>query len=127
MACGNLCYFCPGLTTRSRMPVKRYKKILAEIFPRTQDEEPNERRIGKLCEYASKNPLRMPKITVYLEQRIYRDLRSEQYGFAKVVMLIYRRLLVSCKEQMPLFASSLLSIVHTLLDQKRRDDAHHWV
>jgi len=122
MACGNLCYFCPGLTTRSRMPVKRYKKILAEIFPRTQDEEPNERRIGKLCEYASKNPLRMPKITVYLEQRIYRDLRSEQYGFAKVVMLIYRRLLVSCKEQMPLFASSLLSIVHTLLDQKRRDD-----
>ena len=36
MACGNLCYFCPGLTTRSRMPVKRYKKILAEIFPRTQ-------------------------------------------------------------------------------------------
>ncbi|KAF8686943.1 hypothetical protein HU200_043221 [Digitaria exilis] len=122
MACGNLCYFCPGLTTRSRMPVKRYKKILAEIFPRTPDEEPNERRIGKLCEYASKNPLRMPKITVYLEQRIYRDLRSEQYGFAKVVMLIYRRLLVSCKEQMPLFASSLLSIVHTLLDQKRQDE-----
>ncbi|BAT00546.1 Os07g0205900, partial [Oryza sativa Japonica Group] len=61
-------------------------------------------------------------ITVSLEQRIYKELRSEQYGFAKVVMLIYRRLLVSCKEQMPLFASSLLSIVHTLLDQKRQDD-----
>ncbi|TVU07713.1 hypothetical protein EJB05_41079 [Eragrostis curvula] len=121
-ACGSLCYFCPALRTRSRQPVKRYKKILAEIFPRTQDEEPNERRIGKLCEYASKNPLRVPKITVYLEQRIYKELRTEQYGFAKVVMLIYRRLLVSCKEQMPLFASSLLSIVHTLLDQKRQDD-----
>ncbi|XP_062178610.1 protein SEMI-ROLLED LEAF 2-like isoform X2 [Phragmites australis] len=121
-ACGSLCYFCPALRTRSRQPVKRYKKILAEIFPKTQDEEPNERRIGKLCEYASRNPLRVPKITVYLEQRIYKELRSEQYGFAKVVMLIYRRLLVSCKEQMPLFASSLLSIVHTLLDQKRQDD-----
>ncbi|GJM97525.1 hypothetical protein PR202_ga14457 [Eleusine coracana subsp. coracana] len=121
-ACGSLCYFCPALRTRSRQPVKRYKKILAEIFPRTQDEEPNERRIGKLCEYASKNPLRVPKITVYLEQRIYKELRTEQYGFAKVVMLIYRRLLVSCREQMPLFASSLLSIVHTLLDQKRQDD-----
>lgn len=121
-ACGALCYFCPGLRARSRQPVKRYKKILAEIFPRTPDEEPNERRIGKLCEYAAKNPLRVPKITVYLEQRIYKELRTEQYGFAKVVMLIYRRLLVSCKEQMPLFASSLLSIVHTLLDQKRQDD-----
>ncbi|KAL5199215.1 hypothetical protein ABZP36_020418 [Zizania latifolia] len=121
-ACGSLCYFCPALRARSRQPVKRYKKILAEIFPKTQDEEPNERRIGKLCEYASRNPLRVPKITVSLEQRIYKELRSEQYGFAKVVMLIYRRLLVSCKEQMPLFASSLLSIVHTLLDQKRQDD-----
>uniref|UniRef100_A0ACD6AGC5 Uncharacterized protein n=1 Tax=Avena sativa TaxID=4498 RepID=A0ACD6AGC5_AVESA len=121
-ACGALCYFCPGLRARSRQPVKRYKQILAEIFPRTQDEEPNERRIGKLCEYAAKNPIRVPKITVYLEQRIYKELRTEQYGFAKIVMLIYRRLLVSCKEQMPLFASSLLSIVHTLLDQKRRDD-----
>uniref|UniRef100_A0A453SPI6 Protein EFR3-like protein n=1 Tax=Aegilops tauschii subsp. strangulata TaxID=200361 RepID=A0A453SPI6_AEGTS len=120
--CGALCYFCPGLRARSRQPVKRYKKILAEIFPRSQDEEPNERRIGKLCEYAAKNPLRVPKITVYLEQRIYKELRAEQYGFAKVVMLIYRRLLVSCKEQMPLLASSLLSIVHTLLDQKRQDD-----
>ncbi|KAM0915307.1 hypothetical protein ACQ4PT_010919 [Festuca glaucescens] len=121
-ACGALCYFCPALRARSRQPVKRYKKILAEIFPRTPDEEPNERRIGKLCEYAAKNPIRVPKITVYLEQRIYKELRTEQYGFAKVVMLIYRRLLVSCKEQMPLFASSLLSIVHTLLDQKRQDD-----
>ncbi|KAF0907078.1 hypothetical protein E2562_014679 [Oryza meyeriana var. granulata] len=121
-ACGSLCYFCPALRARSRQPVKRYKKILAEIFPKTQDEEPNERRIGKLCEYCSRNPLRVPKITVSLEQRIYKELRSEQYGFAKVVMLIYRRLLVSCKEQMPLFASSLLSIVHTLLDQKRQDD-----
>uniref|UniRef100_A0A0E0Q5F5 Uncharacterized protein n=1 Tax=Oryza rufipogon TaxID=4529 RepID=A0A0E0Q5F5_ORYRU len=120
--CGSLCYFCPGLRARSRQPVKRYKSILAEIFPKTQDEEPNERRIGKLCEYCSRNPLRVPKITVSLEQRIYKELRSEQYGFAKVVMLIYRRLLVSCKEQMPLFASSLLSIVHTLLDQKRQDD-----
>jgi hypothetical protein len=45
----------------------------------------------------------LEQITVYLEQRIYKELRTEQYGFAKVVMLIYRRLLVSCKEQMLVF------------------------
>lgn len=27
-----------------------------------QDEEPNDRKIGKLCEYASRNPLRIPKV-----------------------------------------------------------------
>ncbi|KAK1267713.1 hypothetical protein QJS04_geneDACA015603 [Acorus gramineus] len=50
------------MRARSRQPVKRYKKLLADIFPRTEDEEPNDRKIVKLCEYASKNPLRIPKM-----------------------------------------------------------------
>ncbi|KAK8952049.1 hypothetical protein KSP39_PZI003664 [Platanthera zijinensis] len=121
-ACESLFIFCPALRTRSRHPTKRYKKLLADIFPLSQDEEPNDRKISKLCEYASKNPLRIPKITVYLEQRCYKELRSEHFGFVKIIMCIYRKLLVSCKEQMPLFASSLLSIIQTLLDQTRQDE-----
>lgn len=31
-----------------------------------QDEEPNDRKISKLCEYASKTPLRIPKVLVLL-------------------------------------------------------------
>lgn len=121
-ACENLFIFCPALRTRSRHPTKRYKKLLADIFPLSQDEEPNDRKISKLCEYASKNPLRIPKITAYLEQRCYKELRSEHFGFVKIIMCIYRKLLVSCKVQMPLFASSLLSIIQTLLDQTRQDE-----
>ncbi|KAI5341908.1 Hypothetical predicted protein [Prunus dulcis] len=120
--CESLCFFCPALRARSRHPVKRYKKLLAEIFPRSPDEEPNDRKISKLCEYASKTPLRIPKITTTLEQRCYKDLRTENFHSVKVVMCIYRKLLVSCKEQMPLFASSVLSIVQILLDQSRHDD-----
>ncbi|XP_008784320.2 protein SEMI-ROLLED LEAF 2-like isoform X1 [Phoenix dactylifera] len=121
-ACGSLCFFCPSLRARSRQPVKRYKKLLSDIFPRSQDEEPNDRKIGKLCEYASKNPLRIPKITNYLEQRCYKELRIEHFGSVKIVMCIYRKLLISCKEQMPLFASSLLTIICTLLDQTRQEE-----
>ncbi|THU49000.1 hypothetical protein C4D60_Mb06t04950 [Musa balbisiana] len=121
-ACGNLCFFCPSLRARSRQPVRRYKKLLADIFPHSQDEEPNDRKIGKLCEYTSRNPLRIPKITNYLEQRCYRELRNEHFGYVKVVMRIYWKLLFACREQMPLFASSLLSIIHTLFDQSRHDE-----
>ncbi|KAJ4833340.1 hypothetical protein Tsubulata_000564 [Turnera subulata] len=121
-ACGNLCFFCPALRARSRQPVRRYKKLIADIFPRSPDEEPNDRMIGKLCEYASKNPLRIPKITSSLEQRCYKDLRTEQFVSVKVVMRVYRKLLVTCKDQMPLFASSLISLVHILLDQARHND-----
>lgn len=121
-ACGSLCFFCPAMRARSRQPVKRYKKLISDIFPRNQDEGPNDRKIGKLCEYANKNPLRIPKITTSLEQRCYKELRNENFQSAKIVMCIYRKLLISCKEQMPLFASSLLTIIHTLLDQTRRDE-----
>ncbi|KAI4310765.1 hypothetical protein MLD38_035716 [Melastoma candidum] len=120
--CGNLCFFCPAMRARSRQPVKRYKKMLSEIFPRSQEAEPNDRKIGKLCEYASRNPLRIPKITNQLEQRFYKDLRHDHFGSVKVVLCVYRKLLSSCKEQMSLFASSLLGIVKTLLEQTRQDE-----
>ncbi|WJX69686.1 hypothetical protein P8452_53895 [Trifolium repens] len=121
-ACGNLCVFCPSLRARSRQPVKRYKKLISDILPRNQAAELNDRKIGKLCEYASKNPLRIPKITENLEQRCYKDLRNENFGSVKVILCIYRKLLSSCKEQIPLFASSLLGIIRTLLDQTRADE-----
>ncbi|XP_073277618.1 protein SEMI-ROLLED LEAF 2-like isoform X2 [Primulina huaijiensis] len=119
--CDTLCTCCPSMRPRSRHPVKRYKKLLAEIFPRNMEEEPNDRKISKLCEYASKNPLRVPKITTLLEQRCYRELRNENLKSVKVVVCVYRKLLMSCKQQMPLFAGSFLSIIHILLDQTRHD------
>ncbi|KAK7262578.1 hypothetical protein RJT34_30152 [Clitoria ternatea] len=120
--CGNLCCICPALRASSRQPVKRYKKLLADIFPRNQEADLNDRKIGKLCDYASKNPLRIPKITDNLEQICYKDLRNETFGSVKVVLCIYQKLLSSCKEQMPLYASSLLEIIRTLLEQTRTDE-----
>ncbi|XP_024991124.1 uncharacterized protein LOC112525288 [Cynara cardunculus var. scolymus] len=120
--CSNLCIFCPSMRARSRQPVKRYKKLLADIFPRSQNAEPNDRKVGKLCEYACKNPLRMPKITDYLEQKFYKELRHKHFVSVKAVVLVYGKLPSSCKEQMPLFASSLLGTARTLLEQTQHDE-----
>jgi hypothetical protein len=102
--------------------VKRYKKLIAEIFPRNQEEGINDRKIGKLCEYAAKNAVRMPKISDSLEHRCYKELRNENFHSAKIAMCIYRRLLVTCKEQIPLFSSGFLRTVQALLDQTRQDE-----
>lgn len=32
--CDSLCVCCPGMRPRSRHPVKRYKNLLADIFPK---------------------------------------------------------------------------------------------
>ncbi|KAL8494007.1 hypothetical protein ACS0TY_024982 [Phlomoides rotata] len=121
-ACGSLCFFCPAMRARSRQPVKRYKKLISDIFPKSQDDQPNDRMIGKLCEYAAKNPLRIPKIASSLEQKCYKELRNENFRSVKIVMCIYRKLISSCKEQMPLFANSVITIMQTLLDQANQDD-----
>ncbi|KAH0924703.1 hypothetical protein HID58_016959 [Brassica napus] len=118
--CGRLCILCPALRPRSRQAVMRYKKLIADIFPRHQEEAPNDRKIGKLCEYAAKNAVRMPEISDLLEQRCYKELRNENFHSAKIVMCIYRRLLVTCKEQIPLFSSGFLRTVQALLDQTRQ-------
>ncbi|XP_047944796.1 protein SEMI-ROLLED LEAF 2-like isoform X2 [Salvia hispanica] len=87
-----------------------------------KDEEPNDRKIGKLCEYAVRNPFRIPKIASSLGQKCYRELRNENFHAVKIVMCIYRKLISSCREQMSLFANSLMTIVQTLLDQPNNEE-----
>ncbi|KAF9619808.1 hypothetical protein IFM89_009559 [Coptis chinensis] len=120
--CGNMCVCCPALRTRSRQPVKRYKKLLAEIFPKSPDGSPNERKIVKLCEYAAKNPFRIPKIAKHLEQRIYKELRNEHIKIITVAMEAYNKFLSMCKQQMPYYAASLLNVVVELLDNTKQDN-----
>ncbi|ESQ32200.1 hypothetical protein EUTSA_v10003593mg [Eutrema salsugineum] len=120
-ACESMCVCCPALRSRSRQPVKRYKKLLGEIFPKSPDGAPNERKIVKLCEYAAKNPIRIPKIAKFLEERCYKDLRSEQMKFINIVTEAYNKMLCHCKDQMAYFATSLLNVVTELLDNSKQD------
>ncbi|CAK9141192.1 unnamed protein product [Ilex paraguariensis] len=120
-ACESMCVCCPALRSRSRQPVKRYKKLLADIFPKSPDGAPSERRIVKLCEYAAKNPFRIPKIAKYLEERCYKELRSEHIKVVNIVAEVYIKLLCMCKEQMACFAVHLLNVVVELLDNSKRD------
>lgn len=116
-----MCVCCPALRSRSRQPVKRYKKLLAEIFPKSIDGPPNERKIVKLCEYAAKNPFRIPKIAKYLEERCYKELRCEHIKLINIVTEAYNKMLCMCKVQMAYFAVSLLNVATELLDNSKQE------
>ncbi|KAI3770464.1 hypothetical protein L6452_01598 [Arctium lappa] len=116
-----MCVCCPSLRSRSRQPVKRYKKLLAEIFPKSPGGSPNERKIAKLCEYAAKNPFRIPKIAKYLEERCYKELRLDHVQLVNVITEVYSKLICMCKEQMAYFAVNLLNVSIELLDDSKRD------
>lgn len=121
-ACESMCVCCPALRSSSRQPVKRYKKLLAEVFPKSPDGQSNERKIVKLCEYASKNPFRIPKIAKYIEDRCYKELRSNHINLVRVVAETYKKLLFICKEQIAYFAVNLLNVIVELLDDYKRED-----
>ncbi|CAL2271361.1 unnamed protein product [Prunus armeniaca] len=87
----------------------------------SQDGPPNERKIVKLCEYAAKNPFRIPKIAKYREDRCYKELRLEHIKFINIVAEAYNRLLFLYKEHMAYFAVSLLNVVTELLDNLKQD------
>ncbi|TYH34672.1 hypothetical protein ES332_D13G141400v1 [Gossypium tomentosum] len=120
-ACESMCVCCPALRSRSRQPVKRYKKLLSEIFPKSPGAPPNERKITKLCEYAARNPFRIPKIAKYLEERCYKELRCKHVKFINIVIEAYNKLLCMCKEQMAYFAVNLLNVVSELLDNSKQE------
>jgi hypothetical protein len=44
--------------------------------------------------------LSLSQITVYLEQKFFKELRAERFGSVKVVMAIYRKVICSCQEQL---------------------------
>ncbi|VFR01702.1 unnamed protein product [Cuscuta campestris] len=116
-----MCICCPALRSRSRQPVKRYKKLLADIFPKSPDGSANGRKIMKLCEYAAKNPFRIPKIAKCLEERCYKELRSGHTESVNVIADVYNQLLCMCKEKMACFANNLLNNVVEMLDSAKTD------
>uniref|UniRef100_A0A0E0KCU2 Uncharacterized protein n=1 Tax=Oryza punctata TaxID=4537 RepID=A0A0E0KCU2_ORYPU len=95
-SCESMCVCCPALRPSSRRPVKRYKKLLAEIFPKTP-------------------------IAKFLEQRSHKELRAAHVNFVKIITEAYSKLLFICKEQMAYFAISLVNVLTELLESKQEN------
>ncbi|KAL8166341.1 hypothetical protein V2J09_007840 [Rumex salicifolius] len=123
-ACGRMCICCPALRASSRQPVKRYKKLVTDIFPKSPDGQSSDRKIVKLCEYAAKNPLRIPKITKYLEERLCKELRNGHQKIVNVIVEVYKKLLCTCSNHMAYFASSVLNVTDELLDSSKHAALH---
>ncbi|KAL5700264.1 hypothetical protein ACHQM5_025734 [Ranunculus cassubicifolius] len=119
-ACSSMCICCPALRSRSRQPVKRYKKLVIEIFNNNPSPD-DDRKIIKLCEYASKNPFRIPKITHYLHHKIY---KQQDLFVTKIAIQAFHQLLHICKHQILYFAANLLNVIEELLDNanNKQDD-----
>ncbi|KAL5147200.1 Pentatricopeptide repeat-containing protein [Glycine soja] len=93
--------------------------IDGQLDPSLSDESPSERKITKLCEYAAKNPFRIPKIAKYLEERCYKELRYEHIKLVNIIAESFNKLLSICKVQIAYFAVDVLNVILELLSYSK--------
>ncbi|KDD71994.1 hypothetical protein H632_c4035p0, partial [Helicosporidium sp. ATCC 50920] len=70
---------CLGAASAAKVPVKRYKALVAELYVHTAkstdaegDLDPSVARgINKLVEYLDRNPHRIPKVSRSLSRHLY--------------------------------------------------------
>jgi hypothetical protein len=98
-------------------------------FGIVQDEAPNLRKISKLAEYASKNPMRIPKIASALEQKGQKELQNKHHGSVRAVMATYSKLFMTCRDEMYVVVLTLIcclisvsKLSHLCCSQHKADD-----
>eukprot|EP00241_Pyramimonas_parkeae_P017818 CAMPEP_0114282290 /NCGR_PEP_ID=MMETSP0059-20121206/3478_1 /TAXON_ID=36894 /ORGANISM="Pyramimonas parkeae, Strain CCMP726" /LENGTH=875 /DNA_ID=CAMNT_0001402919 /DNA_START=89 /DNA_END=2716 /DNA_ORIENTATION=+ len=117
------------LSTRSRVPLKRYNNLTSAIFPRLK-QLPDEvdpvthapskntfKKIGTLMEYAEKNPHRIPKIARRLERRAVREMAQTalRAGYVHIAVAAFLELTTTCSQNISLFALHIFRLTDLLL------------
>ncbi|KAI9074085.1 hypothetical protein K1719_043930 [Acacia pycnantha] len=90
------------------------------------DGPPSDRKIVKLCEYASRNPVRIPKIAKYLEERCYKELRSGHIKLALAGGVIPNEYGINPKQKLKIgskIARRLLGKILIDLRNRTREEA----
>lgn len=78
------------LTTDKLAVFLCYKHTYMTFVHSLQEEEPNDRKIGKLCEYAAKNPFRIPKVYSFaVFMKIMSPLKQSMRNFLKVCKILF--------------------------------------
>ncbi|XP_073119704.1 protein SEMI-ROLLED LEAF 2-like [Henckelia pumila] len=98
------------------------KKTKSKVNDKDPAGHPNDQKIAKLCEYAVKNPFRIPKIAKHLEERCYKELRNGHSPYFCQCRCGNNKLLQVCTEQVAYFAVNLLIVINELLDDAKQDD-----
>ncbi|KAK9919970.1 hypothetical protein M0R45_028540 [Rubus argutus] len=98
-ACGNMCVCCPAMRSRSRQPVKRYKKLLAEIFPKSPDGPPNERKLLNYANMLQRIHLEFLRLPNILRIGVTKSYDSSMSNLSILLQRLTTSLLCLCKDQ----------------------------
>ena len=95
----------------------RYKRLVDNIFPHSQENGLVRSEMQKLTYYAVSAPEKLDRIGVYLADRLTRNIQRKRDAPVFIAMEALNQLLLAChQQQINLFVESFLKMVATLLE-----------
>ena len=97
----------------------RYKRLVDNIFPSSQESGLVRSEMQKLTYYAVSAPEKLDRIGVYLAKRLTRNIQRKRDKPVFIAMEALNQLLLACHaQQINLFVESFLKMVATLLESE---------
>ncbi|GAO48286.1 hypothetical protein SAICODRAFT_9453 [Saitoella complicata NRRL Y-17804] len=97
--------------------VPKHQRLIRNCYPKGKapEKHPNSSELSYLCYYASTRPSKLQKVGKYLEKKVAKDVYYRRTGDVIVSLDICRALILKCTNDLNLFASYILSILHPVI------------
>lgn len=100
-------------------PARRYKRLIANVYPTHPGGTISNVALQRLTYYATATPGRLHDIGHYLFRRLRHDLTRNHVANVHVTMRVMDQLLQACHTNLSFFVDSLLGMVQCLLENYR--------
>lgn len=95
----------------------RHSNLIKNVYPASPGEEgPRSAALSLLVFYASSKPQKLPKIGVFLEEKVEKDIGNTRFSHVGVTLAIITAILKDCKPNVSLFSKSVLRIILHVLN-----------
>ncbi|KAK6459184.1 uncharacterized protein RJT20DRAFT_143732 [Scheffersomyces xylosifermentans] len=98
----------------------KHQKLILQCYPpgKGADKKPNPSELSYLLYYASTRTVKLEKVVTFLEEKTASDINHNRSGNLQVTLGIISALIEKCADNLNVFASSVCSILGSVLGTK---------
>ncbi|KTW32762.1 uncharacterized protein T551_00247 [Pneumocystis jirovecii RU7] len=95
----------------------KHTKLILRCYPKSQTSEhkPNSSELSYLCYYGFTKPSKLPKVGIFLERKLSKDVYRRKQGDIIVSLYICKALIERCHKDLNLYAANVVNILNSVL------------
>ncbi|KAG4306404.1 hypothetical protein PORY_000392 [Pneumocystis oryctolagi] len=95
----------------------KHTKLVLKCYPKSQTSEhkPNSSELSYLCYYGFTKPDKLPKVGLFLERKLSKDVYRRKQGDIIISLYICKALIERCHKDLNLYAANVVNILNSVL------------